>query len=54
MRDRQGEAWNDEDIGHLRRMAAQRAPLIEIARVLERTPDAVAARAKRLKVAIGN
>ncbi len=49
---RQREAWNDEDNATLRRMAAAGEPLLSIARALERTQEAVAARARRLKVAI--
>lgn len=49
MRARQCEAWNDEDNATLRRMAAAGGPLLSIARALERTQAAVAARARRLK-----
>jgi len=50
---RHGEAWNDEDIATLRRMAAQGQPLAEISRVLERTREAVQRKAQALKVRVG-
>lgn len=49
---RQREAWNDQDNATLRRMAAAGEPRLLIARALERTQEAVAARARRMKITI--
>lgn len=49
---RDGEAWNDEDLQRLRRLARDGEPLAAIARALDRTPSAVRARARRLKIVV--
>jgi hypothetical protein len=51
MRGRQGEAWNDEDVRTLRRMTTEGAPIADIARMLERSREAVAGKAAKLKIA---
>ena len=51
MRARQGEAWNDEDVRTLRRMASDGLPIAEIARALKRSVEATSGRAAKLKIA---
>jgi hypothetical protein len=52
MAGRQREAWNDEDDATLARLAAAGEPASAIARALERTQEAVRARARRRKIQI--
>jgi hypothetical protein len=54
MAGRRGEAWNDEDDATLRRLAAAGEPAATIARTLERTQEAVRARARRRKITIAS
>ena len=49
---RRGEAWNDEDDATLARLAAAGETASTIARQLERTQEAVRARARRRKIRI--
>jgi hypothetical protein len=49
---RRGEAWNDEDDAKLAQLAAAGEPTLMIARTLERTQEAVRARARRRKIRI--
>ena len=49
---RSREAWNDEDIATLRKLAAEGAPILTITRALERTREAVQRRARMLGIQI--
>ena len=52
MAGRSREAWNDEDIAMLRKLAAEGASILIITRALERTREAVQRRARMLGVVI--
>ncbi|MBV9527894.1 hypothetical protein [Sphingomonas sp.] len=49
---RRGEAWNDEDIATLRRMARAKATIEQIAVELERTISGIEAKVQKLKIKV--